>query len=196
MARRPIIGGNWKMNGTLQSAERLANALRRGLGSFHAVDIAIFPPSPFLVPVHGVLRGSSMRIGSQDVHPEDFGAFTSGLSAGMVHSLGGHWALIGHSERRAWFGDTDARVAAKLSATLRAGLRPLLCVGETLEERDAGRTLDICQRQLDAALGKHGAGALSDLVVAYEPVWAIGTGRTATPEQAQEVHHATAKTAS
>ena len=188
MARRPIIGGNWKMNGTLQSAEHLAHALRRGLGSFHGVEIVVFPPAPFLVPVHGVLRGSSMSVGSQDLHPEDSGAFTSGLSGAMVNSLGGRWTLVGHSERRAWFGDTDARVAAKLRAALRANLRPLLCVGETLAERDAGRTLDVCQRQLDTALQNHGAGALSELVVAYEPVWAIGTGRTATPEQAQQVH--------
>lgn len=188
MARRPIIGGNWKMNGTLQSAGHLANDLRRGLGSFHAVDMVVFPPSPFLVPVHQVLRGSSLSVGSQDIHPEDSGAFTSGLSGAMVRSLGAGWTLIGHSERRAWFGDTDARVATKLTAALRAGLHPLLCIGETLAERDAGRTLDVCQRQLDSALGKHGAAALSGLVVAYEPVWAIGTGRTATPEQAQHVH--------
>ncbi len=188
MTRRPIIGGNWKMNGTLASATRLAADVRNGLGSHHAADIVVFPPAPFLGVAQGKLAGSSVHVGAQDIHPMASGAYTSGTSAPMVESLGCRFTLVGHSERRAWFGDSDLRVAEKLSAALAAGLTPVLCVGETLAERDGGRTFDVVERQLDVALAAHGAAALSKLVVAYEPVWAIGTGRTATPEQAQEVH--------
>ncbi len=187
MARKPIIGGNWKMNGTLGSVQQLAAGVRRSLGSHHGVDIVVFPPAPFLPVVQAKMAGSSVKVGAQDVHPEPSGAYTGGTSAPMVESLGCRFVLVGHSERRAWFGDSDQRVAQKLGAVLAAGLSPVLCVGETLAERDGGRTFAVIDRQLQA-LGSHKAAALSGLVIAYEPVWAIGTGRTATPEQAQQVH--------
>lgn len=188
MARRPIIGGNWKMNGTLASAQPLAVELRNRLGSHHAADIVVFPPAVFLQMVQAKMAGSSVRVGAQDVHPMPAGAYTGGTSAAMVRSLGCRFALVGHSERRAWFGDSDARVAEKLAAVLAEGLTPVLCVGETLEERRAERTFDVVERQLDTALAAHRGPALAGLVVAYEPVWAIGTGLTATPDQAQPVH--------
>jgi len=176
------------MNGTLPEAQRLAGDVRNGLGSFHAADVVVFPPAPFLSIVQTKMRGSQVAVGAQDIHPEKKGAFTSGVSAPMVKSLGCGWTLVGHSERRAWFGDGDQRVADKLTRAVGCGLKAILCIGETLAEREQGRTFDVCQRQLDSALRTHSAGALGDLVIAYEPVWAIGTGLTATPEQAQEVH--------
>ena len=186
--RRPIVGGNWKMNGDLASAQQLAAAVRNSLGSHHGAQVVVFPPAPFLSVVHTRTRGSAVELGAQDIHPEAKGAYTSGVSAEMVRSIGCQWTLIGHSERRAWFGDSDTRVAEKLAVALTAGLHPVLCVGESLAERQQNRTFDVLGRQLDAALGSHRATALSELVIAYEPVWAIGTGLTASPEQAQEVH--------
>ena len=178
------------MNGTLRSAQALASDVRNKLGSAHGADVVVFPPTVFMGAVHGVLRGGSVKVGAQDIHPESKGAYTSGTSAEMVTSMGCGWTLIGHSERRGWFGDSDARVAAKLAAALRQGLSPILCVGESLAERERGQTISVVARQLDSALGAHKADALGTLVIAYEPVWAIGTGLTATPEQAQEVHAA------
>lgn len=186
--RRPIIGGNWKMNGTVTSAERLAGDLRNGLGSCHGADIVLFPPAPLLWPVQRKMRDSSIHVGAQDVHPEISGAYTSGTSAETVRSLGCTWALVGHSERRSWFGDDDQRVATKLATALSQGLNPILCVGETLGEREQQRTFDVLKRQLDSALSRHQSSALGALVIAYEPVWAIGTGVSATTEQVQETH--------
>jgi len=176
------------MNGDLKSTQDLSRGVRRQLGSLHGAQVVVFPPTPLLAPVLSILRDSAVQVGAQDVHPKKTGAFTSGCSAAMVRSLGCRWALVGHSERRQWFGDSDAAVAEKLRALLGEGIHPLLCVGESLQERKRARTQEVIQRQLETALSGHGAGALSGLVVAYEPVWAIGTGITATPEQANEVH--------
>ena len=186
--RTPIVGGNWKMNLSLAEAQRLGADLRARLGSQRAAHVVIFPPYPYLAPVLGKLAGSAVDVGAQDVHEQAKGAFTSGVSALMIRSLGCTWTLVGHSERRAVFGDTLARVADKLRASLGAGLSVVLCVGETLDERRADRTFEVVSQQLDSALSAHSVDALRTLVIAYEPVWAIGTGLTATPEQAQAVH--------
>ena len=176
------------MNGTLSWAQELASELRNSLGSCHGADIVVFPPTAFLGIVQGVLRGGSVKVGAQDVHPEASGAYTSGCSVEMVTSFGCRWTLVGHSERRAWFGDSDARVGAKLSAALEGGLTPILCVGESLSEREAGQTFAVVARQLDSAFGSRSPDTLGGVVIAYEPVWAIGTGLTASPAQAQDVH--------
>ena len=187
MTRTPIIGGNWKMNPPLPAAERLARELRNRLGSHRGSQVVVFPPFVFIDLCRRVFRDSAVEVGAQDLHPLPRGAYTSGVSAEMLASMGCARVLVGHSERRAWFGDTDARVAEKLGAALGAGLAPVLCVGETLEQRQSGTTESVLARQLDA-LAAHSAAALSKLVIAYEPVWAIGTGVTATPGQAQQTH--------
>jgi len=188
MARASIIGGNWKMNLTLVQADQIARALRNSIGSHRGSEIVVFPPFPYLDSVGRTLRGSAIQVGAQDLHPKARGAYTSGVSAEMLESLGCTSVLVGHSERRAWFGDSDAAVAEKLSVALSAGLAPVLCIGEKLEQRERGQTFDVLGRQLDTALQAHESGALGSLVLAYEPVWAIGTGVTASPAQAQETH--------
>lgn len=188
MGRKLAIGGNWKMNLDLQGAVALAGDLRNRLGSHRGAEVLIFPPFPFLHPVIERLRESTIAVGAQDLHIAPKGAFTGAVSANMLTSVGCTHVLVGHSERRAVFGDDDALVARKLQVALQAGLIPVLCVGETLEQRQAGQTIAVVNAQLDAALQGHTAEALAQLIVAYEPVWAIGTGLTATPEQAQEVH--------
>ena len=188
MARKTVIGGNWKMHLELASATALASELRNRLGSHRGAEVIVFPPFPFLVPVADRLRESVIGVGAQDLHTEASGAYTSAVSAQMIVSSGCSHVLVGHSERRAVFGDDEKIVAEKLSVALAGGLKPVLCVGESLQQRQAGETFAVVQSQLDSALSEHTAAALSDLVVAYEPVWAIGTGLTATPEQAQEIH--------
>lgn len=186
--RDNVIGGNWKMNLSLDGAVRLAGELRSKLGSQRGARLMVFPPYPFLHPVLAKLRDSAIEVGAQDVHYKGSGAFTSGVSAPMIRSLGCSSVLVGHSERRAHFGDSDAVVADKLRAVIAEELTPVLCIGETLAERQQGRTLDVLTRQLSSALAPHPTAALAKLVIAYEPVWAIGTGVTATPAQAQETH--------
>ncbi len=187
MARTAIIGGNWKMNLDLSGATQLAAQIRNQLGSNRTAEVVVFPPSPFLAPVSSKIRGSAVALGAQDIHAKESGAFTGAMSGPMARSVGCTWTLVGHSERRSLFGDTDADVAAKLTAALDCGLSPILCIGESLQEREAGRTFDVLGRQLQV-LSSFRPGALSSLVLAYEPVWAIGTGVTATPAQAQEAH--------
>ncbi len=186
--RRPLIGGNWKCHTVLEEATRLASEVRRRVERYRDVDVVVFPPYPFLAPVARVLDGSRVALGAQDCHDRDRGAFTSAVSAPMIASVGATWVLVGHSERRRVFGDTDEIVAAKLRRALEAGLRPVLCIGETLDEREAGRTHAVLERQLDSALGGLSEEHLGRMALAYEPVWAIGTGRTATPAQAQDAH--------
>ncbi|MCB9740195.1 MAG: triose-phosphate isomerase [Deltaproteobacteria bacterium] len=188
MARSVVVGGNWKMHLELDSAVALASDVRNRLGSQRGAEVIVFPPFPFLVPVAERLRESRVAIGAQDLWPEAKGAFTGAVSASMLRSVGCEWVLIGHSERRHVFGDDDALVARKLTVAMAEGLKPVLCVGERLEERQAGRTFEVLGRQLDTALAGHTAAALASLVIAYEPVWAIGTGQVATPAQAQEAH--------
>ena len=188
MTRTPVFGGNWKMHLDLNEAIALAGELCNRLGSHRGAEILIFPSAPFLRPVVERLRDCAIAVGGQDLHFETKGAFTGATAPAMLTSVGCTHALIGHSERRHVFGDDDATVARKLTAALNEGLVPVLCVGETIEERRAGQTFVVIERQLASALAGHDTAALSALIVAYEPVWAIGTGETASPAQAQEVH--------
>ena len=175
------------MNLDLPGAEGLAAEVRARLGSNRVVDVVVFPSAPYLSPVFKKIRGSAVALGAQDIHWEPSGAFTGAMGGAMAASVGCRWVLVGHSERRTVFGDTDEVVGKKLQAALAHGLSPVLCVGETLDERRGGRTFAVLERQLDV-LASHRPAALSSLVIAYEPVWAIGTGVSATPDEAQEVH--------
>ena len=190
MARTPIVGGNWKMFLDLAGAVQLATDVRHRLGSVRGVEVVVFPPFPFLKSVADRLAESAIGVGGQDLSPETSGAFTGAVAGPMLRSVGCSHVLVGHSERRSVFGDSDEMVARKLAAALAAGLKPVLCIGENLQERQKGETFSVVTRQLRSALAPYAGktDALADLVLAYEPVWAIGTGLTATPEQAQEVH--------
>lgn len=188
--RIPFIAGNWKMYKTATEGAALARELCQRLGSGGGVEVAVCPPFPALAAVRMALQGSGIALGAQDMHWEKEGAFTGAVSAGMLLHLGCRFVILGHSERRQHFGETDASVQRKVRAALAEGLTPIVCVGETLTERDGGQTLAVVARQVRAALGGLTGAELSRLILAYEPVWAIGTGRTATPEQAQEVHGA------
>lgn len=186
--RRKLVAGNWKMQGRQASNAALLQSLMMQSVEWAGVDLWVAPPAPYLLQVAGLLQGSGIAVAAQDVARENDGAFTGEVSAGMLADCGCHAVIVGHSERRTHYGESDAVVAAKFLKAQEAGLVPVLCVGETLEEREAGSTAEVVQRQLDAVLAVAGVKALVQAVVAYEPVWAIGTGRTATPEQAQEVH--------
>lgn len=193
MARRyPLIVGNWKMHGTRVEAEQLLSALLTQLSpaSPPAREVAVAPPFTSLATAARLVAGSAIRLAAQNLHWEPHGAFTGEISGPMLKELGCTYVIIGHSERRQYFGETDEQVARKVRAAQRDGLVPIVCVGETLEERERGATLAVIGRQVRGALQGQQPPALASLVVAYEPVWAIGTGRTATPAQAQEVHAA------
>jgi triosephosphate isomerase len=185
--RKPLVLGNWKMNGDIAFAEALLAALRATLGGPGPVEVGVCPPFPYLGLAAARLAGSALTWGAQNVAAFDNGAYTGEVSASMLADLGCRWALVGHSERRTLFGDTDQAVAARAGRALAVGVVPVVCVGETRDEREQGRTDDVLARQVDAVcLALRGAGGR--FVVAYEPVWAIGTGLTATPGQAQEAH--------
>ena len=186
---RKLIAGNWKMNGLRADGLALARALvvRAAAGDPPDCALAICPPATLLIPIADTLRGSGIRLGGQDCHAEAKGAHTGDISAVMLKDAGCVYVIVGHSERRAEHGETDAVVHAKASAAHAAGLVPILCIGETLAERDAGETLAVVERQLRGSMPE-GLKA-PQIVIAYEPVWAIGTGKTATPAQAQEAHH-------
>ena len=186
--RGKLVVGNWKMNGNLASNQSLLKSLIPLLKPITGVGCAVCVPYPYLHQTEQLLRGSSILWGAQDVCEYDHGAYTGGVSAGMAADFGCRYVLVGHSERRALFGDTDQSVALKFAAVLKAGLTPILCVGETLAEREADVTWQVVARQLDAVMSLSGVSALGQAVVAYEPVWAIGTGKTATPDEAQAVH--------
>jgi len=187
--RLPLIAGNWKMHKTLEESGALAREIRRGVGEGTRVEVVLAPPFTALAAVAAELRGSPIRLAAQDTFWEREGPFTGAISPWMLVDAGCRYVIVGHSERRQHFGETDRTVNRKLKAALSAGLRPILCVGETLEERQAGRTLKRVARQLREGLADLPLSGAESLVIAYEPVWAIGTGLTATPEQAQEVHH-------
>jgi triosephosphate isomerase len=189
MTRIRLVAGNWKMHGSRASIGALLETLLAALPGLQGnAECAVCPPFPYLEMVGARLKGTRLGLGAQNVSEHAQGAYTGEVAASMLAELGCRYTLVGHSERRALYRETDAQVAAKFAAAQGAGLVPILCVGETLEERDAGRTEEVVARQLDAVLQKSGAEALARAVVAYEPVWAIGTGRNATPEQAQAVH--------
>ena len=185
-ARKRLVIGNWKMHGDTAFNSELLAGLRTGGDTSHC-DIAVCVPFPYLYQTRSLLEGTGISWGAQDVSTHEKGAYTGEVAAAMLADFGCRWVLVGHSERRSYHGETDDLVAAKAQAALAAGLTPVVCVGETLQEQKAGQTLAIIQRQLAPVLAL-GLDALQRLVVAYEPVWAIGTGLTATPEQAQEVH--------
>ncbi|MEW6486606.1 MAG: triose-phosphate isomerase [Thermodesulfobacteriota bacterium] len=186
--RIPLIAGNWKMHKTAAEAVSLAQGVAARVRDLSGVEAAVAPPFTALHAVGQALAGSSVRLAAQNAHWEPQGAFTGEISLPMLRDLGVRYVILGHSERRQLFGETDEAVGRKAAATLEAGLTPILCVGETLEERDAGAAAAVVERQLTAALRPLGAGTGRALVIAYEPVWAIGTGRTATAAQAQEMH--------
>jgi triosephosphate isomerase len=176
------------MNGNLASNQSLLKSLIPLLKPISGTRCAVCVPYPYLYQTEQLLRGSGIAWGAQDVCEYDHGAYTGGVSAGMVADFGCRFVLVGHSERRALFGDTDKTVALKFAAVLKAGLTPILCVGETLSERDAGVTEQVVARQMDAVIAHSGLTSLAQAVMAYEPVWAIGTGKTASPDEAQAVH--------
>jgi triosephosphate isomerase len=187
--RRPLIIGNWKMNKTIGEAVEFARALAARPPDAADRDVALAPPFTALHALSSVLRGSAIALCAQDVHGEDRGAFTGEVSAPMLLDVGCRYGLAGHSERRRLFGESNEDVNRKAKALLRSGLIPVLCVGESLEEREADQTYNVVRRQLKEGLNNLSADDIRRSIVAYEPVWAIGTGRTASPEQAQEVHH-------
>lgn len=188
MKRLPFIAGNWKMNKTVAEALELVRELKVALQGVEGVEVAIAPPFTALSPVAQELKGSAIRLAGQNLFWEEKGAFTGEVSPVMLKEVGCEYVIIGHSERRQYFGETDETVNRKLKAALQHGLKPIFCIGETLEERETGRTIQVIERQLEGGLkGLDGKG-IEEMVIAYEPVWAIGTGRTAAPEQAEEVH--------
>jgi triosephosphate isomerase (TIM) len=183
-----LIAGNWKMNGSLAANAELLQALLSGLQNAAPMcEAAVCVPAPYLAQVASFVQGSSIACGAQDLSQHTSGAYTGEVSASMLRDFGVRYAIVGHSERRQYHGETDAAVAAKAKAALAAGITPIVCVGETLAQREAGQTEEVVKRQLAAVIHENGH-CISEIVVAYEPVWAIGTGKTATPEQAQAVH--------
>ena len=186
--RTPVIAGNWKMNTVLSEALELTMEVRRLTEQARGVEIVLIPPFPFLEPIRKRLEDSKVVLGAQDCYYEDGGAFTGGVSVKMLASVGCHYVLVGHSERRAVFGDDDRTVNQKMRKVLDGGLFPILCVGETAEERRDGQTHTRIEFQLAEGLSGVSAEEMEHVVIAYEPVWAIGTGDTATPGQAQDVH--------
>ncbi len=187
--RKPLVAGNWKMNGSRENAESLIAGIKEGLGVNAAVEAAICPPFVYLSEVGSRLSGSGIALGAQNVSQHGNGAYTGEISTSMLLDVGCKYVISGHSERRALYGEADSLVAEKVVAINAAGLKPILCVGELLKERESGKTEEVVARQLDVLLNSaEGLAALQNTVIAYEPVWAIGTGMTATPEQAQDVH--------
>ncbi len=188
MKRRPLIAGNWKMHKTISETLAYIEAFKPLVAGVTDRDIMLAPPFTALDAAQRALEGSSILLGAQNCHWEDQGAFTGEISPRMLADIGVTHVIIGHSERRHIFRETDEMIRQKIEAALKHELKPILCIGETLEEREAGKTFAVLERQLKEGLKGLSAGDLKDLVVAYEPVWAIGTGKTATPEQAQEAH--------
>ncbi len=186
--RRPILAANWKMHKTCAEASAFAESFLPLVAHADAVDVVIAPPFTTLSALADALAASHVHLAAQNVNPEDAGAFTGEIAPGMLHDLGCTYTIVGHSERRALYGEDDAFVARKAAALLAHEIRPIVCVGESLSEREGGRTFDVVGRQLAGSLAELSADRAEELVIAYEPVWAIGTGKTATTEIAQEVH--------
>ncbi|MGD9021926.1 MAG: triose-phosphate isomerase [Lysobacterales bacterium] len=186
--RKILVAGNWKMHGSKAMVGELLEGLLAGTSADGAADMAVFPPFPFLALAQQMLAGTHIRFGGQTLNPAPHGAHTGETSGTMLKDFGCHYVLVGHSERRSLYGESDRDVALRFKAALDSKLHPVLCVGETLEEREAGQTEAVVGRQLDAVIDHVGIEGFRKAVIAYEPVWAIGTGVTATPEQAQDVH--------
>jgi triosephosphate isomerase len=188
--RKPIIAGNWKMNTTTQQGAELVMKLRELTRGVDTVDVVIAPPFTSIQHISHLAAGSPLQLAGQNIFWEKEGAYTGEVSGEMLVDIGCRYVIIGHSERRQLFGETDSTVNKKIRAALKVGLKAIVCVGETLEEKEAGRTLASVASQLRGALDGISGGALKDVTIAYEPIWAIGTGRTASPEEAEEVHQA------
>jgi len=186
--RQPLVAGNWKMNGSLDSVKPLVEGIKAGMDAVTTAEMAVCPPYVYISVVAGLLEGSAIALGAQDVNDQESGAHTGEVAPNMLTDVGCKYAIVGHSERRSIYGESDEFTASKFAAARKAGLVPILCVGELLEEREQGITEQVVARQLDAVINLEGIAALADAVIAYEPVWAIGTGKTATPDQAQDVH--------
>lgn len=186
--RQTLVAGNWKLNGSKASITALVKGILVGMQDLDKVAVAVCAPYVYIPMTQELLAGSRIGLGSQDVADQESGAFTGEVSAPMLNEFGCEYAIVGHSERRALYGEKDEDTARKFAAARKHGLKPILCVGETLQEREAGVTEQVVARQLDAVIALEGVNALLDGVIAYEPVWAIGTGKTASPQQAQEVH--------
>lgn len=185
--RRKLIAGNWKMNGSLAANAVLLNEIKAELGH-PACAVAVCVPAPYFAQCQVALSNSPVAWGGQDLSIHEAGAYTGEIAAGMLNDFGCRYVIVGHSERRSYHGETDAAVAQKTVRALRSGITPIVCVGESLAEREAGRTAEVVGGQIDVVLAAIDAEDMGNIVVAYEPVWAIGTGKTATPEMAQEVH--------
>ncbi len=186
--RKPLIAGNWKLNKSIKESIELVTLLKRSLSSVTGADIVICPVYTALATAADSLEGSNIHLGAQDLYWEEKGAFTGEVSASFIKDAGAQFVIIGHSERRQFFGETDETVNKKTKAALRAGLTPIVCIGEMLAERESGSTFKIIEKQLKGSLSGLSQEEMLKTVIAYEPVWAIGTGKVATPEQAQEVH--------
>jgi len=184
--RSSLIAGNWKMNGSLQSVTELVEGIKAGNAG--KAELAVFPPAVFLMKVGGMLADSNCALGAQNVCDQETGAFTGEVAAAMLKECGCRYALVGHSERRSLYLETDQLVAARFAMAIATGIIPILCVGETLDEREQGITDEVVARQIDAVINVSGIDGIAQSVIAYEPVWAIGTGKVATPEQAQKAH--------
>ena len=186
--RRPLVAGNWKMNGSRTESAYLLDGIKKGMSPASKAEAAVCPPYILIQLAAEKLAGSAVAWGGQNLSAHKSGAYTGEISGPMLRDYGCTYVIVGHSERRSLYGENDAMVAEKYGAAQAVGLIPVLCVGETLQEREANQTEAVVARQLDAVLGKHGIGSFKNAVIAYEPVWAIGTGKTATPQQAQDVH--------
>ena len=186
--RQPLVAGNWKMNGSTDSVNALIEGLRAGIDTVTTAEMAVCPPYVYIPQVAARLAGTPISYGAQDVSDQEAGAYTGEVAPGMLADIGCKYAIVGHSERRSIYGESDEFTASKFAAARKAGLIPILCVGELLEEREQGITEQVVERQLDAVIDLEGIAAFASAVIAYEPVWAIGTGKTATPDQAQDVH--------
>ncbi len=186
--RQPLVAGNWKMNGSRASVAELLDGIKAGLDEVKVAEVAVCPPFVFVPEAQARLQGTAVAWGGQDLSVHESGAYTGEIAGSMLADYGCRYVIVGHSERRSYHHETDALVAEKFAAARKAGLVPIFCVGETLEERESNVTEAVVGRQVDAVIAHCGVEMLGEGVIAYEPVWAIGTGKTATPEQAQEVH--------
>ncbi|OOF45071.1 triose-phosphate isomerase [Rodentibacter trehalosifermentans] len=188
MARRPLVMGNWKLNGSKAFTKELIEGLKHELAGVTGCDVAIAPPVMYLAEAEAALANSQISLGAQNVDVNVKGAFTGDISTEMLKEFGAKYIIIGHSERRTYHQESDAFIAKKFAALKEAGLVPVLCIGESEEENEAGKTEEVCARQIDAVINALGVDAFNGAVIAYEPIWAIGTGKSATPAQAQAVH--------
>ena len=186
--RQPLVAGNWKMNGSAASIDLLMAGIKQGLADVKTAAVAVCPPYVYIPQAVALAKGTKIGVGAQDVSDQDSGAYTGEVAGSMLKDVGCAYAIVGHSERRAIYGESDEFTARKFAAARKHGLIPILCVGELLEEREQGITEQVVGRQLDAVIALEGIAALGEAVIAYEPVWAIGTGKTASPQQAQDVH--------